>query len=600
MQDVARAAVEPPVEAFAPRRRAGGVSRLARHGGCGSRMIATMAAFGVLGPLEVIVGNAPLELGGAQQRALLAMLVIHASEPVSVDRLIDALWGERPPSSAQHAIQVHVSAIRKALARAGEGEPVLVRKAAGYKLAVERSSVDAFRFERTVADAHVLLMSDAGRARVLYELALALFRGPPLAELQDYAFARDEAHRLGELRAEAVEGWGEARLVLGEHAEVVGALEGLIGAEPLRERPRRLLMVALYRSGRHADALEVYRDGCAALDEIGLQPGPELRELEQAILRHDSALSGAMAAAEGVRPVGRLPTGVVTLLFAQLDGATALIRELGSESEAVIAAATRRLDTVWQEHNGVVVRSGEDASLVAFVDPGNAARAAAAGQLALGAHDHPGVHGLRLRIGVHTGSPRARDGDYWGMDVHYAHRLSSAAHGGQVLVSESTAALIDDPVEDLGKHALNDFPAARRLFHLVVDGAGSHRFPPPRTLHAGWTNLPDQLSSFVGRERDVAQVLGLIGGGARAVTLTGPGGVGKTRLALVVAADHSTVRATGCGWRSWRRWRIRRSWEPPSPGRSGCVTTAAPRSSRRSPRNCGTASCCSCSTIAST
>ena len=139
-------------------------------------------------------------------------------------------------------------------------------------------------------------------------------------------------------------------------------------------------------------------------------------------------------------------------------------------------------------------------------------------------------------MGVHTGSPRVRDRNYWGIDVHYAARLCAAANGGQVLVSESTAGLVDVALEDLGEHALRDFPAARRIFHLPIDERGKDFFPAPRTLQTGQTNLPDQLSSFVGRAADLARLRALAAR-ERLVTLTGPGGVGKTRLALRLGAE---------------------------------------------------------------
>ena len=169
--------------------------------------------------------------------------------------------------------------------------------AAGYVLVVDPERIDAKRFERLIGEAQRVLGVDPEAARGLYERALGLWRGAPLAELSQFDFARREAERLEELHAVAVEGVVEARLALGEHERVIGQITALVAAEPLRERPRRLLMLALYRSGRHAEALAAYRDACAALDEIGLQPGPELRALEQAILRHDPSL-GAPSAAE--------------------------------------------------------------------------------------------------------------------------------------------------------------------------------------------------------------------------------------------------------------------------------------------------------------
>jgi DNA-binding SARP family transcriptional activator len=252
---------------------------------------------GVLGPLQVIADGRELPLGSLQQRAVLALLLINLGEPVSRDRFVDELWGERPPASAGHAVQVYVSGIRKSL----RGCAVEIRSAgSGYLLEVDSDRVDACRFERLVLEAQRRLTEDPSGARGLFEHALGLWRGRPLAEFADFEFARQEADRLEELHAVALESLVEGRLAAGEHAEVIAEITGLAAENPLRERPRRLLMLALYRSGRHADALAAYRDAVAALDEIGLAPGPELRALEEAILRHDpSLLRGSARPVEG-------------------------------------------------------------------------------------------------------------------------------------------------------------------------------------------------------------------------------------------------------------------------------------------------------------
>ena len=218
---------------------------------------------------------------------MLALLIVHVPQPLSAERLVDELWGERPPVTAQHAVQVHVSGIRKIL-RAGGGGAAVLSSRSGYVLDVDPELIDARRFEQLLGDARGILAGEPSRARELFGEAFELWRGPPLAEFSQFDFARAEADRLEELRALAVEGLVEARLECGESGEVIGAITGLVAANPLRERPRRLLMLALYRGGRHAEALAAYRDACAALDEIGLQPGPELRRLEEAILRHDN------------------------------------------------------------------------------------------------------------------------------------------------------------------------------------------------------------------------------------------------------------------------------------------------------------------------
>jgi predicted ATPase/class 3 adenylate cyclase len=234
-------------------------------------------------------------------------------------------------------------------------------------------------------------------------------------------------------------------------------------------------------------------------------------------------------------PLVELPTGEVTLLFSDIEGSTRLLHRLGDAYGDLLATHHEVLRSVWDELGGVEVNTEGDAFFVAFSEAAAAVEAAAAAQRALARQDWPEADPVRVRMGVHTGSPRVRGDDYWGIDVHYAARLCSAANGGQVLVSESTAALVDSRLEDLGEHALKDFPSPRHVYHLVVGGLGSDRFAPVRTLRAGRTNLPDQLSSFLGREQELTEVCTLLDN-HRLVTLAGTGGVGKTRLALAAAA----------------------------------------------------------------
>jgi predicted ATPase/class 3 adenylate cyclase len=233
----------------------------------------------------------------------------------------------------------------------------------------------------------------------------------------------------------------------------------------------------------------------------------------------------------------QLPTGLVTLLFSDIEGSTRMLTELGDAWGDVLAEHHRVLREAWMAHGGIEVGTEGDAFFVAFTDPAAAIAAAALAQRALAGSDWP-YEGqrVRVRIGVHTGHPKVRDGNYWGLDVHYAARLASAASGGQVLVSESTAGVVEGvELEDLGEHALKDFPSPRRLFHLVLDGRGSDRFPAPRTVSTGRTNLPAVLSSFIGRDRELEQICALVEA-TQLVTLVGPGGVGKTRLSLTAAA----------------------------------------------------------------
>jgi DNA-binding SARP family transcriptional activator/class 3 adenylate cyclase/tetratricopeptide (TPR) repeat protein len=229
--------------------------------------------FRILGPLEVLENGRPVELGGAKLRALLAILLLHANEVVSTDRLIDALWEEDAPETGRKALQVYVSQLRKAL-----GKERIATQSLGYRLQVGPEELDLLRFQRLL---------DEGKASE----ALSIWRGPPLSDFAYERFAHNEIARLEDLYLACLEERVEADLTAGRHSALVGELEVLVREHPLRERMRGQLMLALYRSGRQAEALEVYQDTRAALvDELGIEPSRELRELQQAILRQDPAL----------------------------------------------------------------------------------------------------------------------------------------------------------------------------------------------------------------------------------------------------------------------------------------------------------------------
>ena len=249
----------------------------------------------VLGPVEARVDDQPVGIGAGKPRALLAMLALHAGSPVSAERLIDGLWGDDPPATAHKLVQGYVSQLRKALAASGDGAEIVTR-GRGYELRLPGGEVDARRFEQLVA---------AGLPRD----ALALWRGPPLDDVATEPFAGLEVHRLEELRLTTLELAIEHDLTAGRHREVLAELDPLVVAEPLRERLQAQRMLALYRCGRQADALEAYRRARTALvDAIGVEPGPELRRLHEAILRQDPSLD--LPAVEPARPdVGTPPTG---------------------------------------------------------------------------------------------------------------------------------------------------------------------------------------------------------------------------------------------------------------------------------------------------
>lgn len=280
--------------------------------------------FRILGPLEVHDGGRALRLGGERQRTLLAVLLTRANEVVSADRLVDELWGAHPPAAAANALQYHVSQLRKAFAPA----EVLITREPGYLIRVEPGELDLFRFERLVDDAQRAPPELA--ARLLRE-ALDLWRGPPLSDLGSESAHWPEARRLEELRLEALERRIDSDLALGRGAQLVGELEVLVREHPFRERLRAGLMRALYRAGRQAEALEAYRQMRATLvDELGIEPGPALQELERAILRHDPALSPSEGVATGAAPARR-GLGAIMVVAAEgepLDGLLALAEPL--------------------------------------------------------------------------------------------------------------------------------------------------------------------------------------------------------------------------------------------------------------------------------
>jgi YVTN family beta-propeller protein len=246
-----------------------------------------MIEFRSLGSLEVVEDDRPLPLGSPKQRALLAVLLIHRRETVSVERLIDELWGEHAPASAMKNVQGYVSNLRKVL-----GEEMLITRGRGYLLQAGAAETDVDRFESLVSEGRRAWQDgDAPSAAAQLREGLAVWRGPALSDFAYEPFAQSEIARLEELRLVALEDRIEAELALGEHARLVGELEGLVREHPLRERFIAQLMLALYRSGRQADALESYRLARSRLvDELGLEPGPELQRLERAILAQAPAL----------------------------------------------------------------------------------------------------------------------------------------------------------------------------------------------------------------------------------------------------------------------------------------------------------------------
>jgi YVTN family beta-propeller protein len=295
--------------------------------------------FRVLGPLEVVDDGRTLKLGSGKQLALVAALLLHANEAVPVDRLVDELWGESPPPTAAKIVRNYVSLLRREL-----GDR-LVTQPTGYLLRVDDGELDRERLERAI---------DSGDLGPL-EQALSLWRGPPLSQVAYEPFAQAEIARLEELRLTALEARFEALLALGRHVGAVAELEALAKQHPLRERLTELLMLALYRSGRQADALDAYRRTRRALDEqLGIEPGPDLRELERRILNQDPSLAAprppiaerfsTRRRALALAVVGLLVVGAVVAAFVVTGDSAGGLREIPANYVGVIDPVTNSID----------------------------------------------------------------------------------------------------------------------------------------------------------------------------------------------------------------------------------------------------------------
>jgi class 3 adenylate cyclase/tetratricopeptide (TPR) repeat protein len=507
--------------------------------------------FRLLGPMEVDDRDLPVPLGGRRQRSLLALLLLRANEVVSSDRLLEDLWGEEAAPHGANALQAAVSRLRKTPLRER-----LVTRAAGYLVRVEPGELDTQRFEELLTRGRESL--DAGNADVASGLlanALLLWRGSTLADFVYEPFAQAEIARLEDLRLVCFEDRIEADLALGRQSELIAELETLVAEHPLRERPRGQLMLALYRAGRQAEALDLYRTTRRMLlDELGLEPGPGLRGLEQAILRHDPSLTQPARparrarAAAAARPRIAQARKTVTVLFADVADSTGLAEQLDPEAlRHVLGRYFEVGSEAVAHHCGSVEKFVGDALMAVFGVPEvheddalRAVRAAEELRARVAALDTELARGfgvrLEVRVGLNTGEVVVGDGAegealVTGEPVITAARLGQAAGPGEVLLGEPTLRLVASAVEvePLAPRTLKgkrDSVAAWRLVSLIADA-------PPflRRLEA----------PLVGRDVDLAQLRtsferAVAERSLQLVTVLGPAGIGKTRLARELAA----------------------------------------------------------------
>jgi class 3 adenylate cyclase/DNA-binding SARP family transcriptional activator/tetratricopeptide (TPR) repeat protein len=528
--------------------------------------------FGLLGPLEARVEGAPLPLGAAKQRALLAVLLIYRNQVVSTDRLVDEIWGDEPPGTAANVLQVYVSQLRKVLepGRApGEPSRTLLTQPPGYVLRIDHESVDVDRFQRLLDEGRRRLAAGdpSGAGRVL-TAGLALWRGDPLADFTYAPFAQAEIARLAELRIGALEDRIDADLARGGHGSLVGELEALVSRHPLRERLRAQLILGLYRSGRQADALAAYQETRTILvEELGIDPSPSLQHLEKAILVQDPSLElelpppgpepQALPRGEPAVPGPAVvePTQVrdlrktVTVVFSDLVDSTSLGDRLDPEVLGkVMSRYFETVSAVLERHGGTVEKFIGDAVMAVFGVPtiheDDALRALRATieirrevETLNGELEARWGARLAVRTGVNTGEVVVglRGSGHplvVGGAVNVAARLEQLAAPDQILVGDETWRLARDAVqaEQLEDVAVKGKSAPIRvwLLHDVV----------PDRLGVG-RRLDNRL---VGRELELAQLhqafeRSLREERAHLYTILGAAGIGKSRLAGELAAS---------------------------------------------------------------
>jgi DNA-binding SARP family transcriptional activator len=494
----------------------------------------------LLGPIEVERDGEPVALGGQKPRTLFGVLALEPGRVVSVDRLVEALWPGDPPDTAGHAIQVYVSQLRKALG------PIIATRAPGYVLDVEPERVDAHRFTRLAQEGRAALEGgEAEAAEVALREALALWHGPALADFLYEPFAQTQIARLEELRTAVLEERIEADLALGRHIELVSELEALVQAERLRERPRAQLMLALYRSGRQADALAAYRDARETLvDELGIDPGPELRELEAAILRQDESL--LLEETPLARPAMQFRR-LVTILFVDVVESMGLAGAL--DPEALAAVLRRYFETVSSavaRHGGVVEKYAGDSVMAAFGIPVSheddalrAARAALDIKAGMAALNEELVRqygiGLEIRVGFEAGEvvatpTEARQRLVTGEAVGIASRLEQAAGSDEIVVGEVAGRLIDHAaeLESLGDLLIRGKRDPVHAYRLIALTAAAPAFEAR------------QDAPLVGRKRELAALRRALkravdGGSTQLAVVMGSPGLGKSRLAAELA-----------------------------------------------------------------
>ena len=507
--------------------------------------------FRILGPMEVLDGLRRVDLPAGRARALLALFILRAGEAVAVDRIIDDLWGEHPPPTVHTIVQGFVSRLRKILepGRDPREQPTILQTAGqGYRLAIDPEAVDAHRFTRLLEEARDV---DHEARSSLLRGALALWRGPALADFTYEPFAQQPIAALEELRVVAIEERIDTDLALGLHGQVVPELERLLTAHPFRERIRGQLMLALYRSGRQRDALAAYRDAREALvEELGIEPNPALRRLERAILKQDPSLAPrAPVVPRPAQPV----RSESEWLPRERRTVTALVADLAASYDHDIDAEAldRLIRRAMEVASGVLHRYG------ARVEP-------AAGQALVGlfglprAHEDDAVRALRAaaelsrvaetlaandavrflaRAGIDTGEVivgpvdgAVQDG-VTGLVVANAARLHAAAGAGEVLVGTATQRLVRGRAVLLPAHDIDADGHPVKAWRLRGDVSATPVGPPDAPMRGRQRELTSLRTAFRTTVRTATPFW---------LTVLGEAGIGKSTLAAAFARSIGT------------------------------------------------------------
>lgn len=493
----------------------------------------------LLGEPEVLLDGHPVALRPGKQQELLVALALTPGAPVSADRLVDFLWSETPPASAATTLRGLVSRLRTLLG--GEAGPV-DRRGTGYVLDVAAADVDLHLFADLTARGRAAhAAGDPSRALSDFDAALALWRGSALGPVADEPFAKATAQRLTESRLDATEDAAHAEVALGRASAAVARLDPHLTQHPLRERACGLLMRALARLGRQADALAAYRSLRTTLaTELGVDPTPELQELRNAILQQRAETSSP----EPTTEFG----DTVAFLFTDIESSTRRWEGDPETMATALADHDRRLAQACEQAGGRVFSHTGDGLCAAFPTAAAALNAAVAGQIALSGAAGP-CSSLKVRMGVHVGAVERRAGNFFGPTLNRTARLMSVAGGGQVLCSAIAAGLAADRLgeglglRDLGEVRLPDLARPERVYQLTHPQL-STEFPALAVGGGPRTNLPNPLTTFVGRDELLAEATQALRT-ERLVTLSGPGGAGKTRLAVEVARSCLGERRDG-------------------------------------------------------